>query len=169
VAIPRELESILAIVRDARQQGVSALRAANAWRAEQVDRALDLFYGEFCDRSEPDLLIRADASMLPERYYCEAQVWFAHLGASEATKELWEWLLAGRPVLRDVRAFPYQSADGVFRLGYWSSAECDALALELLPLAARAPRDEIPQALASTLIAISQAQTWRVGLITSVA
>jgi hypothetical protein len=112
-------------------------------RAEQVDRTLDLVYGEFCDRSEPHLLVWADASMHPERYYREAEAWLAHSGASEATKELWEWLLAGRPVLRDVRAFPYQSADGVFRLGYWSSAECDALARELLPLAALAPRDEI--------------------------
>ncbi len=151
------------------QQGLNALRAANALRAEQVDRTLDLFYGEFCDRSEPHLLVWADASMHPERYYREAEAWLAHSGASEATKELWEWLLAGRPVLRDVRAFPYQSADGVFRLGYWSSAECDALARELLPLAALAPRDEIRRALASSLVAISQAQTWRVGLITSVA
>ena len=169
---PGDLPSgTLNLLRDVRVRGAAALQATDAVHAARVDRLLDLYYGHFCDSGPGhDLLVSADDAMLPERYYAAALPLLERSSSHRQIAELWRLLLTGRPVLRDARA-PYESADGVFRLSYWTHAECTHLRRERKALVtwAGTPQSEGEHALDATLRGVSTAIDVGVGLIFTVA
>jgi hypothetical protein len=114
--------------------------------------------------------VSADDAMLPERYYTAALPLLELSPSHRQIAELWRLLLTGRPVLRDAGEFPYQSADGVFRLSYWTHSECTHLHREREALVtwAGTPRSEGEHALEAMLCAVSTAIGAGVGLILTV-
>lgn len=161
----------LDLLRGVQARGAAALQATDAVHAVRVDRLLDLYYGHFCDSGPGrDLLVSADDAMLPERYYTAALPLLERSSAYGEIAELWR-LLTGRPVLRDARELPYESADGVFRLSYWTLGECRHLHRERKALVtwAGTPRSEGEHAIDAMLRAASTAIEAGVGLILSVA
>jgi hypothetical protein len=74
-------------------------------------------------------------------------------------------------VLRDASELPYESGDGVFRLSYWTHAECTHLRREQKALVtwAGTPPSEGEHALEAMLRAVSTALEAGVGLIFTVA
>jgi hypothetical protein len=157
----------LALIHRVRSVGAAAFEVTDAASAASIDGMLDLYYGWYCDSSERDLLVSADESMLPERYFRAASSVSERPSAREVS-HLWRFLLTGRAVLRDPHGWPYTSSDGVFRLGYWTSVECSTLRRILRPTAAGSHRSEADEAIAATFRAVAVAEAKGVGLITTV-
>lgn len=129
---PNEIGTrVLDLIRDVRCRGAPALQTTNCVRALEIDRMLDMFYGHFCDFERQELLVKASPSLVRARRYYEVTDLLRRAELSSETLGLWRFLLEGRPVLRDPEALPYNSEDGVFRLSYWTLAECSRLLPDL--------------------------------------
>lgn len=164
---------VVALIRDVSIRRAAALQGANAASAECVDRMLDWYYAEFCYHEryalERTLLAEADGSMLPERDFVAARDLLRRSACNREVVELWRLLLEGRPILRDPQTLPYRSEDGVFRLSYWTFAECVLLDREVKAIAPPAPNGDAEQAVAAALRATSVAVAANTGLIITVA
>jgi hypothetical protein len=130
---PKEVGTeVLDLIRDVRCRGAAALQTTDSVRAAELDRMLDMFYGFFCDFGPgQELLDYASPSIVSVRRYRAATDLLRRAELSSETLKLWEFLIGGRPVLRNAEALPYTSEDGVFHLSYWTFAECSHLLPEM--------------------------------------
>jgi hypothetical protein len=140
---PNEIGTgVLDVIRDVRSRGSLAFQTADPVRAVEIDRTLDQFYGCFCEFGPgQERLVYAVPSIVTVRRYHAAADLLRRAELGSGTLRLWTFLLEGRPVLRDPEALPYISEDGVFRLGYWTFAECSRLLPELAQAARCGPPD----------------------------
>jgi hypothetical protein len=160
---------IAAAIKDARLRGAKALEAGDQISAARVDKMLSFYYGYFCDsRLEQSCLTEADGSALPIRYHQDATRLLERQNRRRTTLRLWRYLLSGRPVLRDAETLPFISDDGVWRLSYWTYAECMQLHRDLMLFLPQKPRKESEHAIAAALRALSAATANKLGLIVTV-
>ena len=156
----------LAFIRDIRERGVVALQSTDAVRAACVDRILYEYYGFFSVWVD-GILVQADESILPLRCYLAAVDIFKQSSVSQEIITLWQYLVVGRPIVRDAKIIPYtreHSSDS--RLSYWTLSECMYLKQALTPITVKYIFDsEGKWAIDASLRAISKAISSQVGLI----
>ena len=122
---PGEIDPrVVELLRRVRTGGVEHLRAKSASEAEVVDRLVDEFYGSYCDRGAgAERLESACESMINVWHYESARPALHRAGVSPEVLRLWDYLVAGRALLRDPVELPYVSEDEWFCVGYWTADE----------------------------------------------
>jgi hypothetical protein len=137
-----------------------------------VDRLLDEYYGSFCDREAGEACLEsACESMLNVWHYESARCSLRRARVSPEILRLWDYLVAGRAILRDSVELPYVSEDGWFRVGYWTADEVIALDAALRgiePLPADPDAERAADALGATRAALAGALARRTGLVITV-
>ena len=131
---PDELgDGVLNLIRDIQNQGAHVLRATDRDQASKIDRMIDDFYGAFCDYGPgKELVVDTPSSgAVRVQWYGGATDVLRCAGADSETLRLWNFLIEGRPVLRNPEALPYISDGGFFSLDYWTFAECSRLLPQL--------------------------------------
>jgi hypothetical protein len=149
--------------------GKSALIAENSLQAQTIDWMLDIFYSDFCDVKRPDLLVDAGISWLKIDGY-QSHCEFVKNRCGGVALRYWNYLLNGRGIGRPDGIYPYQSEDGVFRIGFWTKEECE----DFLQRIENAFDDEAvllwhSYYLHSAYNAVKQAKEHQVGIILMVA
>ena len=110
----------------------------------------------------------ADSAMINVRGFANPEA--AEQCVGEDLLPIWEYILNGRAVGRPAALFPYESADGVYRLGFWTQAEVIQLHRRFSArgtLAALVPSESLG-AMESARRAVASAYQSGTGLIISV-
>ena len=163
--VDARLTPIIDDVLDRRAAALCPQSGSHAWL---IDRVVDCFYGEFCDHVQSHLLKGADDACLYVRGYANLDAVGSVIGPD--LLRTWQYLLNGRALGREATHYPYDSADGVYRLGFWTRSEAAQLHSRFKdrgPLSALVPTDNVG-AMESARRAVATAFQAGTGLIISV-
>jgi len=145
--------------------GRSVLDVKSSKSAQQVDKLVDSFVGDYCDHGGGRKLLNfVQTKVMKVHHYYEQ---LEHFDKTSTAFLFWNFILKGRPLSRNAEAYPYKPTDEVFRVSYVTLGEIQKLKREFDNMNFFGDRESI--AFVSAKDAITKAYEANTGLVMTVA